>query len=158
MRGVRTAVSRRRAPAVVAAVVVLGLSAVPVAAAITSGTYKGQTSQTDPVQAVISGSLVKKFSITWRAHCQISNSKLEPLQTFQYKVKLGRHGWTATGKYRAPSGNGYTEKFTVKDHATFTGTRIHGTFTGTVQVYQDSNSQHVDTCSSGKISFNLRRS
>ncbi len=138
-------------------VAVLGVSAVPAAAAVTGGTYRGETSQHDPAQAIVAGSLVKKFAITWHAHCQISNTKLGPLQTFHYKVKLGKHGWTATGRYSAPSGNGYTEKFTVTDHATFAGTKAHGTFTGTVQVFQDSSSQHVDTCRSGRISFTIKR-
>jgi hypothetical protein len=170
MRVLRAIGRRRRIQAVAVATALLALGAVP-ALAFTAGTYRGKTSQHRchtasnartrcPVLAVLGAHVLKKFTITWFARCpHITPHPFGPLKTFQTNWSLGRHGWSGSSKYTAPPipGNPVTEKFAVKDHATITGKTIHGVFTGTAKLYKNSNSKLIGTCTSGKITFTLKR-
>lgn len=169
MRVLRAIGRRRRARVVVVATALLALGAVP-AFAFTAGTYTGKTSQPRcrtpskkltrcSAAAVLGAHSLKKFSITWFARCAHVRKPFGPLKTFETNWALGAHGWSGSQKYTAPpiSGYPYTEKFSVKNHASITGKTIRGVFTGTARIYSNANGQLFATCTSPKITFTLKR-
>jgi N-acetylneuraminic acid mutarotase len=154
----KAAIHSRRSRAVAVTAAALAVTAAPAAAALRNATYTGKTSQGRRASLVVAGGKVKRFSITWNAPCKAQHTALDGLKTFSSNVTVGHKGrWQTTGHYSAPSGNGYTEQFTVSDGGLIVNRKsVRGTFHGTVQVYRSSSKQHVGSCASGKISFTLK--
>jgi hypothetical protein len=137
---------------------VLAASAVP-AAAVTAGTYRGKSSQGHRVRLRVVGTQIRRLDIVWDAHCQGSSQPLAGLTTYHLNVPIRHNAWTASGSYSAPSGKGYKEYFSVKDHGTFVGKNAaSGVFTGTARIYTTgAHPKFVTSCKSGSITFNLKR-
>lgn len=148
----------RRVRALALSGAILTLGAVPAAAA-TSGLYRGKTSQGRRVSLRVVGTQIQRFSIIWNAHCKGVAQPLAGLTTYQVRVPIRRNAWSMSGRYSAPSGNGYKEYFTVKDHGKFVSkSAATGVFTGTVRVYTTgTHPKFVTTCQSPTITFKLKR-
>lgn len=149
---------RRRVRALALSGVILAVTAVP-AAAVTAGTYRGKTSQGRRVSLNVVGAQIRHFNIVWNAHCKGISQPLAGLTTYQVHIPISHNAWNTYGSYSAPSGNGYKENFSVKDHGTFVGANAaRGVFTGTVHVYTTgTHPRLVTTCQSPTITFKLKR-
>ena len=148
----------RRVRALALSGAILALGAVPAVAA-TSGLYRGKTSQGHRVSLRVVGSQIRRFSIIWDAQCKGITQPLAGLSTYQLGIAIRRNAWATSGKYSAPSGNGYTEYFAVKDHGKFVSkTAATGVFTGIVRVYTTGKQpKFVTSCQSRTITFKLKR-
>src|SRR5947209_7488559 len=134
---------RPRRASLLALVVVMVALAAP-AAALTSGSYDGRTSQRHSISIALRRHEIKRLAIVWTAHCRATHTELASVTTYQRHIKLGRHGWRTQGRYEAPEVQGYLEKFAIRDRGRFVGKNtLRGSFSGTVEVFNASTSQYV---------------
>jgi hypothetical protein len=159
MAFVRAGAGRRRVRTLVLAAAILAASAVP-AAAVSSGKYRGKTSQGRKASMTVSGNEIQRFTIFWNAACQ-NGHYLNDAETYNTHVRISHNAWSVAGSYMAPA-PGYNEYFKVKDHGTFGAKHtVSGAFSGTVRVYTagkgKTQPKFVTSCKSGTITFRLHR-
>jgi hypothetical protein len=140
---------------VVAGVVaVLAVTAAAALAVVTSGSYRGRTSQGKVASLRVSQGTVHNFVMRWLAHCTMTHQTVTDTTTFH---TLALHGsrFKANGHSVGPVATGYSGRFVTTSHGSFGTTSVHGTFTGTMRVYKNSSHTLVDVCRSGTFSFAL---
>lgn len=162
MAAIRGAARRRGARAGALTLALLAAVAAP-ALALGAGTYKGKSSQHEPVSLREQGGVIRVLRVAWMASCKRSGYFLgtadAPLRTKQTGITLGKHSsWLSHARYTAPPVGGYVERFTVSDSGSFGrhGT-VHGSFSGAARVYKAKGGRFVTSCSSGKVTFTLTR-
>lgn len=147
----------RRTVAVAITSAILAGAAVPALASSTA-TYRGKSSQHQPVVMVVAGSQIKRLTVWWSAQCPALHAPLKGIKTYHTDVPLTKSAWSTHGGYTAHVSGGYEEKFAVRDHGELSHAgRVTGVFSGTVQIFHGAKHTRIDTCQSGRVTFTLTR-
>jgi hypothetical protein len=162
MPAIRRSPARSLTQIVAGALAVLAITAASALAVVTSGSYRGRTSQGKVASLSVSQGAIHNFVMRWLAHCTMTRQTVTDTTIFHTLVLHGSR-FKASGHSVAPVAKGYSGHFVTTSHGSFnttsqgssSTTSVHGTFTGTMRVYRTSSRALVDVCKSGTFSFAL---
>jgi hypothetical protein len=154
MTAIRRSSARSLVRIVAGVVAMLALAAASALAVVTSGSYRGRTSQGKIASLRVSQGAIHNFVMRWLAHCTMTHQTVTNTTTFHTLV-LHRSRFKANGHSVGPVAKGYSGRFVTTSHGSFSTTSVRGTFTGTMRVYRNSSHTLIDVCKSGTFSFVL---
>ncbi len=147
--------ARAVARLVTGVVIMIAITAASALAGVTSGSYRGVTSQGKTASLRVSRGVIHNFVMRWLAHCTMTHQTVTDTTIF-HTLTLHGSRFKASGHSVGSAAKGYSGRFFTTSRGSFSGTSVQGTFTGTMRVYRLSSHTLVDVCKSGTFSFALK--
>jgi hypothetical protein len=128
------------------------------AATVVSGTFAGQTSQSQPFSLKIVNGRVTKGTLGWTASCQQPSTTMRGTTAFtghltDHSYAVHNHSYTSRINYPGNAPGGYKNVQVSSAHFTVHQHKLRGTFSLTGTIYTSRSHQRITSCQTGRISF-----